>query len=63
MKMIFDHALAFSYRSSSRMGIDGLVMLLLFSGFVYGAIAFLSRNEPSPPKGGVVGVIAAAFFS
>ena len=45
------------------MGIDGLVMLLLFSGCVYGAIAFLSRHEPSPPKGGVVGVIAASLFS
>ena len=61
--MILDHALAFSYRLVSRVGIDGLVLFLLFSGCVYGAIVFLSRHEPSPPKACVVGVIATALFS
>ncbi len=55
--------LAVSSLSGARMGIDGLVLICLFSLGLLGAIIFLSRHEYSPEGDGIFGGVMLAYIS
>jgi len=54
-------ALGMSSLRGARLGIDGLVFLILFSISVYSVVYFLSRHEYDPPFIGIFGVIIASI--
>ena len=57
--MAFPELVAVSSLSAARMGIDGLVVMVLYFGGGWGVILALSRHEYSPRAGGIFGVLAA----